>query len=659
MFDKLFQPLQVGTITLKNRLVMTPMSSKLVDESHRATERTAAYYAARAAGGFGLVETGYLSVMENSLSGPGQGALYDDSFVPGATRVAEAVHAAAPDAKIFAQLVHTGNLADRSQFEGMAVGASSMPAATIDEPVHELATGEVWDVVAAFADAAERAQRAGFDGVEVHAAHGYLINQFLSARTNKRVDEFGGSVVERTRLACEVIRAIKERCGAGYPVSIRFNATDDIEGGNVLSDYVAQARMFEAAGADLLNVSFGTAESGTVINSNYTKPGFNAPNARAIREAVGVPVCVVGRVNDPAVAERIVATGDADLVGLGRQSLADPEFPNKVREGCLAELICCTGCMQRCIGMPTCGPEDTGVSCMLNPFSGKESLDEWQIRPAEEPRRVVVVGAGPAGLQAARIAAERGHEVTVLEREGKPGGQYNLAAMPPDKTELAKTVKTYATLAAQAGAEIRYGTEATVDVLTSLGPDAVVLATGAEPLWLPIPGIDGPCVVKANDVLMGKAVLGHGKRVLVVGAGLVGCETAEFLCGYGHELTIVDMVPEMANLLNPVPRKKLLGRFEEHGVTFVANSKVLAFLEDGVRVQGVARDEQGAPHDEGAPTELVGFDFVVVAMGARAYNPLEADAHALCSDVHVIGDASRAGDAKKAIYEATRVALEL
>lgn len=650
MFDELFQPLQVGSITLKNRLVMTPMSSKLTDGAHHATPRAAAYYAARAAGGFGLVETGYLSVMENSLADAGQGAIYDDSFVPGLALIPEAVHAAAPDAKAFAQLVHTGNLADRSLIAGPAVGASAIPASVADHPVHELTTEEVYEVIGRFADAAERAKRAGFDGVEVHGAHGYLINQFLSRRTNKRTDEFGGSTAERTRLACEVIRSIKQRCGEDYPVSIRFNATDDVEGGNVLSDYVAQAAEFERAGADLLSVSYGTAESGTVINSNYTPAGFNAPNAHRIRRQVGIPVLVVGRVNDPAVAERIVRGGDADLVGLGRQSLADPEFPHKVREGRLAELICCTGCMQRCIGMPTCGPEDTGVSCMLNPFSGKEALPEWQVRPAEKPKRVVVAGAGPAGLQAARIAATRGHHVTVLERARRPGGQYNLAAMPPDKSDLAKTVKTFATLAVRAGAEIRYGTEATPELLRKLAPDAVILATGATPLWLPIPGIDGPCVVKANDVLAGRVVLGHGKSVLVVGAGLVGCETAEFLTMYGHRITIVDMVPEMAKQLNPVPRRKLLSRFAEHGVRFVANSKVLAFLEDGVRAQ---------PVEGGDPLELTGFDHVVVAMGARTYNPLEDAARSVCDDVRVVGDASRAGDAKKAIYEASRAALEL
>lgn len=658
MFDMLFGPLEVGNITLKNRLVMTPMSSHLSFENHTATERMARYYATRAAGGFGLIETGYMAISRQGLAGPAQCAIYTDEHEAGIALIARAVHEAAPDAKVFAQIAHTGNLAYLPE-SGELVGASSHPSAILSQPVRELSTQEVWDVVGQFADAAERVQRAGFDGVEVHGAHGYLINQFLSARTNKRVDEWGGSVSERARFACEVIRAVKERCGADYPVSIRFNATDDVEGGNTLEDYVAQAQLFEEAGADLLNVSFGTAESGTVINSNYTKPGFNAGNAQRIRAAVSIPVCVAGRVNDPAVAERILREGDADLVGLGRQSLADPEFPNKVREGRLSELLCCTGCMQRCIGMPTCGPEDTGVSCMINPFSGKEALDEWQVQHAHARKGVVVVGAGPAGLQAARIAAQRGHEVTVLERDAFAGGQYRLAAAPPDKTELAKTIKTYATLAAKYGARIRYGVDATAETVADLAPDVVVLATGAVPIWPRIPGIDGPRVVRANDLLSGRTVLPANKNVLVVGAGLVGCETVEFLVGLREHVTIVDMVPQMASLLNRVPRRKMLERFDEAGVRFIANAKVLEFLEDGARVQPVWRDADGNVHDEGEPAELTGFDFVVVAMGARAHNPLEDGVRAFCDEVYVVGDASRAGDAKKAIYEATRVALAL
>lgn len=658
MFDRLFEPLSVGGITLKNRLVMTPMSSHLSFENHTATPRMARYYAARAAGGFGLIETGYMAISQQGLAGPAQCAIYTDEHEAGIKLIADAVHAAAPDAKVFAQIAHTGNLAYLPESEEL-VGASAMPTTKSTHPVRELTTQEVWDIVRQFADAAERVQRAGFDGVEVHGAHGYLVNQFLSARTNKRVDEWGGSVTERAAFACEIIRAIKERCGAEFPVSIRFNATDDVEGGNTVEDYIAQAQLFEATGADLLNVSFGTAESGTVINSNYTKPGFNASNAARIRAEVNVPVCVNGRVNDPAVALRILAEGDADLVGLGRQSLADPEFPRKVAEGRLSELICCTGCMQRCIGMPTCGPEDTGVSCMLNPFSGKEALDEWQLRAVEQPKHVVVVGAGPAGLQAAHVAAERGHYVTVLERESMPGGQYRLAAMPPDKTELAKTIKTYATLAKKHGAELRYGVEATEETLAGLSPDAVVLATGAVPIFPRIPGIDGPNVVKANDLLSGRTVLPRGQKVLVVGAGLVGAETAEFLTLFDAQITIVDMISEIAGLLNRVPRRKLLQRFAEASVRFVPDSKVLEFVEDGVRIQHVARDADGNVCDDGDPQTLDGFDVIVVAMGARAYNPLEGATRAICNEVYVVGDASRAGDAKKAIYEATRAALTL
>lgn len=333
------------------------------------------------------------------------------------------------------------------------------------------------------------------------------------------------------------------------------------------------------------------------------------------------------------------------LLATGRQSICDPEFPNKIREDRLDEIFTCTGCMQRCYYSESYEDPEEGVSCMINPFSGKEK--RWVITPAEEPKKISIIGAGPAGLEAAWILAKRGHDVTVWEKSEVAGGQYRLAAVPPHKQDLAKTIQTYTALGTKAGVKWRFGHEVTAGELKDMDADVLILAAGSVPVVPPIEGISQEHIVKANDVLAGKEII-RDNKVLVVGAGLVGVETAEFLLQYHNHVDLIDMIPEPAPLLGKAPRKLLLEELRQNDVTFYGESKVVRFTADGL-VYEKAGEER----------ELSGYNSIVLAFGSRSDKTLEQAAEESGKEVWSVGDADRAGDAKKAIYEAAELALKI
>ena len=627
LYEPLFKPIRIGKTEIKNRFVMPPMNSNLADLTHEMTEQTVRYYTERARGQYGLLITEFLCVSEEGLSAPHQPGIYDDRFIPMMKKLTESVHAAG--GKIFAQLQHAGRVQAPGLTNLPPIGASAIPLPGSVCPVHEILTSEIPSVKEKFVLAAKRAKEAGFDGVELHGAHGYLLDQFLSKAVNKRTDRYGGSVTNRARIVCELIQEVKAACGTDYPVSVRFNAESAVPGGNTVMDTAAQALLFEEAGADVLNVSYGRA-----IENYYH-----------IKEIVKIPVIGVGRINDPTLALEALLSGSMDLVATGRQSICDPHFPEKIMEDRIDEILCCTGCMQRCLYGESF-EEGFGISCMNNPFSGKEGL--WEIKKSEKPKKIAIIGSGPAGLQAAWILGERGNDVTVFEKDDTLGGAYRLACIPPMKQDLGRIVETFVQRGLNRGVTYHTETEADPEMLMAEGFEEIIVAAGAVPVIPRIEGIDGPKVVTAQQVLASEKNYA-GKKVLVLGAGLVGAETAEVLCQNNNHVVLVDMLSEVAPLAPYDVKTKLKERLLAHGTEFLLNSKVLQILTDGIRYADSAEDAH----------EITGFDAIVLAFGSRPNRKLSDMLDQAGMQYHVIGDAGKAGDAKKAIFEATQLAISI
>ena len=497
-------------------------------------------------------------------------------------------------------------------------------------------TEEVKEVVSQFGDAALRAKKAGFDGVQIHAAHGYLITQFFSTYSNKRLDEYGGNFWNRTRFVREIIADIRNKCGRDFVVDIRLSGSEFVEGGLTIEDTKAIAMMVEDAGVDMIHISLGNYLTfDWNIPSGYREHGLIAEHAKAVKAVVKVPVTVVGRINDPFLADSIIASGQADLVGMGRASLVDPGMPNKAKEGRFEDIRRCFGCDKGCIGVLL---TDNPITCVLNPELGYE----WEggVQPAEVKKNIAIVGAGPGGLEAAIYAAKRGHKVTVFEKEDHNGGQFFYAAVPPGKGEITDFLVWQTTQCRKLGVEIRYSTEATLENLKELNPDYVILASGATNKRPPIPGLrEDSRVVDPGDVLSGKVM--YGRQIVVIGGALVGTETAHFLAQELRDVSVVEMRSEIStDAVFPV-KVDVNRHLDERHVKKYVNTTVKEIRPEGVVIADEKGNEQTLPCDQ-----------IVVAAGRDPYKPLEAglkDAGIPCS---VIGDANGNKEAGDAIREA-------
>ena len=641
-FPNMFSPINIGTVTVPNRFVVPPMGNNFANTDGSMSERSAAYYEARAKGGFGLITIESTVVYKQAKGGPRKPCLFSDEVVPSFKRVADACHAYG--AKVSIQLQHAGPEGN-SKLTGYPLKAASAIAPSAGREIPEaMPTEEVYRLIECYGDAARRAQLAGIDMVEVHCAHGYLVSTFISARTNKRTDEFGGCFENRMRLPRLIIENIRKKTGGSMPILCRINARDEGDGGVDVHDAAAIAAYLEqVCGVDAIHVTRSIhIHDEFMWAPNITHGGFNAELGAEIKRAVSVPVILVGRFTEPQYAELLVKQGRADLIAFGRQSIADPELPNKARNGQLEKLTPCIACLLGCVPNMLQGRP---ITCAMNPCAGREA----ELKPAEVRKNVVVIGGGPGGMYAARLCALRGHSVTLLEKDAELGGHFLVASYPPGKGEISGAIRSFIVNCREAGVDIRTGAEATPELVASLKPDAIIIATGSVPLRLPIPGLDSCGCSTAEDVLTGKA--DTGKRVLVVGGGMVGCECVEFLTEREHIVDMVEMKPVIGEDIVPEARKYIMANLEKHKVTQRVNARVKQFYADGVDFTDTVTGEDAA---------MRGYDSVVLAMGYRSNNTLEEQLKDLAPQVIVIGEARQApGNSMEATGDALNAALAI
>lgn len=639
-YESIFKPGKIGTLQLKNRLVVPAMETEYSQDG-TINDRITDYWLKRAQGGWALLTMEVAAVSPEGKGFPNSLTLFDDSCIPMYRKLTDEVHKTG--AKMAIQLHHAG----RQTLSFFIGGEQPVCPSAIAHPMYgevprELTTAECWRIINDYGDAAVRAKKAGFDTVEVHAGHGYLPVQFMSPNVNRRVDEFGGDLEGRTKFAVEIIKNIKEKCGADYPVMIRISSEEHLEDGLTLEDSVLIAKMLEAAGADALNISNGAALSGQYIAGCMAlRSGFNLGNAAAIKRAVSIPIVAVGKLGEPYIMNDAMTNGEADFIAIGRGSIADPFLPAKLAEDKFDEITPCISCCQKCLPVPGVVNE-LGMSCLANPFVGREK--EMEIKPAEVTKNILVAGAGPAGLEFASIAAGRGHKVTVYEK-GSIGGQFALGAVPPTKQPISKLIKHYYAMCRKNGVEFVFE-NMTKETIKEKNPDAVVVATGAKPLVPKIEGVDGANVVTAHDILAGKAVA--GQRAIVIGGGSVGVETADFLAENLRSVTVVEMREAVALDEPGYPKIFLMERLAKYGVGMITNAKVTRINPDGLSYE-----------KDGEEYTVGGFDTIILALGVRSNNTLSAEIEGLGIPSYVIGDADKGGNAVDAILAGAKLGVNI
>lgn len=648
--EKLFTPIRIGSMEVKNRIVMAPMTTNWAPDDGTISQKMIDYWEERAKGGVGLIIFEAVTIDAAFPYIIRTVGLWDDNLIPSFKRFVDAMHA--HGAKVAPQISHPGP-ESFSWLKGVQpVGPSPVVCKTHGQVCRELTLEEIKTIVGQYGEAARRAREAGCDAMELHAAHSYMLaGSFLSPLRNKRTDAYGGTIDGRLRFLREVMESIRAKAGPDFPVILRISGDEHLPGGRDILDSQYIAPKLVAAGVDAFHISGGVVPDvfWRILPCLGTPPGLNVPAAAAVKEAVDVPVMVVGRINDPQLAEDILVKGYADMVVMGRALLADPELPNKAREGSIEDIAPCTSCGQGCLRTQlTYEP----MTCVINPAVGREK--EMVITPVAKQKKVLVIGGGPGGLEAARVSALRGHKVMLWEKASKLGGQINLAAIPPMKQELSKWIIYLSTQVKKAQVKVELNKEATPELIEKEKPDVVIVATGGKPLTPAIPGVEGKKVVTANEVLEGKLAISRGK-VLIIGGGMVGCEIADMLADTGYNqttgsvpVTIVEMLADIGLDVIPQTRMLLLPRLREKGVEVITSATVREFLEDGVIIIKDGQEET-----------IRGMDFIILACGTESVDELSAKIKDKVPEVYVIGDAKAPRKALEAIAEAAEIAREI
>jgi len=636
---KILEPIQINSLELKNRLVVPAMGTDFANSDGTVSERLKDYLVARADGGFGLIITEITAISRYGKGMANQLSIWDDKFIPGFKNLAMAIHA--KEAKVAVQLYHPGRQTFSFLTGRPVVAPSAIACPVCREIPRELSVEEILELEEQFAEAARRAKEAEMDAIEIHGAHGYLVAQFMSGYANHRSDAYGGDLEGLLRFPIEIVHKIRAKVGDDYPIIFRLSGDERVAGGRTIQETKTIIPLLEQAGVNAFHVSTGVYASSDYITAPMAiPPGYNVSAAGEVKKATSVPVIAVGRINDPRMVEEILKEGQADLVAMGRASLADPELPKKAADGNYEDIRWCIACNQGCIDR-LLDLEETGISCLVNPSVGKEK--EMALTPASRSKKVLVVGGGPGGMEVARVAALRGHEVSLYEKDEKLGGQFKLAAMPPCKQEITKIINYLSIQIKKAGVKVALGKEVTEEIIDELQPEVVVIATGGTPVIPDIPGIEQERVVTAFDVLESKVT--PGRSILVIGGGMVGCETADFLGQImGCRVTLVEALPRVAQDVGDATRHFLLQRLAQRRVKIITSAAVKQLTNDGAILERNGKEET-----------LSGFDTVVLAMGVAPVNGLAEKVRGKTKEMYVIGDAKQPRKALDAIAEAAEI----
>jgi 2,4-dienoyl-CoA reductase-like NADH-dependent reductase (Old Yellow Enzyme family)/thioredoxin reductase len=629
-------------MVLSNRAVMAPMGTNLGNPDGSVSEANLAYMRRRARGKPGLIITEISAVHPSGLVAPTELGAYDDGFIPGLAKLVTAAHAAG--SKVALQLHHGGRESLYLLKQKKAIAPSPIRSLVFGLTPREISRDEIQEVIAAFGSAAFRAREAGFDAVEVHGAHGYLLTQFLSSLSNQRQDEYGGNLGNRSRFIIEVLQEVRRRVGPDFPVSLRLSVEECISGGYGIEEIRSLLPHLVKAGADIIHASLGTHGSPGGITSAPAEfePGFNVWRAKKVKEIVPIPVIAVGRFSDPALADDVIGRGDADLVAFGRQFLADPDFLLKTEEGRPEEICKCIACNQGCIERLILG--EGNIRCAINPETGQETI--YPLGPAPVSRRVWVVGGGPAGLTAAYEAARLGHQVVLFEKENNLGGQVLLACLPPFKLIYKEWISWLAAQVKKMGVSVQTETPVTHRMMKEGNPEAVIIAVGGEKVIPAIDGIDLPLVSDAWQILSG--AVAPRAHALVIGGGLIGMETADFLTQKGAQVTLVEALKRSPVLKITSHGFMLHTRLREKNCRLLFNTVVKRISENSVTIVSGGEEQTLSPVDQ-----------VIIAVGLKARDDWQEILRAKGIRHWLIGDASQPRRILEATEEGARAAWSL
>ncbi len=666
--DPLLKPVRINRMEIKNRIYLPAMHMNMAKD-FEVTEPLVAFYERRARGGAGMITVGFATVDELSGNSLNIGA-HKDEFIPGLKRLAAAIND--NGARSCVQLNHAGRYNFSFFLDGrQPVAPSAIASRMTKETPRALSVDEIHEIAENFARAAGRVKSAGFDAVEVLSGTGYLISEFLSPLTNQRTDEYGGSLENRMRFGLEVMQAIRRVVGEDYPLLVRMNGNDFMPGGQGRDELREYAReLVESAGVDALCINVGWHEARVPQITTAVPRGAFAYLSRGIKEVVEVPVIASHRINDPETAREMIADDMCDMVAMGRSLIADPDLPEKCRTGRENEIIHCVACAQGCFDNLF---KLKHVECLCNPLAGHE-CDITCETAAGEPKEVMVVGGGAAGMNAAIAACDRGHRVSLYEKSGCLGGQLYLAAAPPGREEFAQLARDLENQVAVRNIQVFLNTTVDEALIDAQKPDHIVLAAGASPMTPPVPGVELPHVVQSWDVLSGKTYT--GRRVVVIGGGAVGVETALFLAEKGtlsgdtlkflfvnkaedpevlyematrgtKQVTIIEMMEKIGKDFGKTTRWGMLQDATRYGIQSRVATKALEITPKGIKV------------DAGSGPEEIPADTVVLSVGAKSDNHLQQAIESRGIACTVAGDAANIGMAFDAVHQGFKAGLNI